>query len=140
MPYCTIIIYQVVDIYREIEILCEKSFMSRSKQEGADIRLSALEENLLALLIGKQLYGLAIIDALQEVIERAIGVGSLYPALHKMEKKGLIRSWWGEETPEERGHARRRYYTATGLGEQTLKATERKRLELAQWQPAWGRA
>ena len=40
--------------------------MSRSKQEERDIRLSALEENLLALLIGKQLYGLAIIDALQE--------------------------------------------------------------------------
>ena len=28
----------------------------------------------------------------------------------------LTRSWWGRETPEERGHARRRYYTATGLG------------------------
>ena len=114
--------------------------MSRSKQKEADIRLSALEENLLSLLVGKQLYGLAIIDAIQEVIGRSLSVGSLYPALHKMEKKGLIRSWWGEETPEERGHARRRYYTATGLGEQTLKAAERKRLQLAQWQPAWGRA
>jgi PadR family transcriptional regulator len=114
--------------------------MNRSKQEASDIRLSTLEENLLALLIGKQFYGLAIIDALQEVIGRSLSVGSLYPALHKMEKKGLIRSWWGEETPEERGHARRRYYTATGLGEQALKAAEGKRRLLAQWQPAWGRA
>ena len=114
--------------------------MDKSKQEERNLRLSALEENLLVLLIGKELYGLGIIDALQEVIGRSLSVGSLYPALHKMEKKGLIRSWWGEETPEERGHARRRYYTATGLGEQALKATERKRLRLAQWQPAWGRA
>ena len=114
--------------------------MSRSKHEETDIRLSALEENLLALLIGKELYGLAIMDAMQEVIGRSLSVGSLYPALHKMEKRGLIRSWWGEDTPEERGHARRRYYTATGLGEQTLKATEWKRCQLARWRPAWVRS
>jgi DNA-binding PadR family transcriptional regulator len=114
--------------------------MSRSKKEEVDIRLSALEEDVLSLLVGKHLYGLAIIDAMQEVNGRALGVGSLYPALHKMEKKGLIRSWWGEETLEERGHARRRYYTTTGLGAQALKAAERKRQQLVQWQPAWGKA
>jgi DNA-binding PadR family transcriptional regulator len=135
-----ICIYRLFDIYREIDILSGKNSMGRSKQDEGAIRLSALEENLLALLIGKELYGLAIIDALEEVIGRSLSVGSLYPALHKMEKRGLIRSWWGEETPEERGHARRRYYTATGLGEQALKAIERKRQQLAQWQPAWGRA
>ena len=34
------------------------------------------------------------------------GSGSLYTALYKDGKKGLVRSWWGSETPEERGHAR----------------------------------
>lgn len=107
--------------------------MSKGKQE-TDLRLTALEEDLLALLINKELYGLAIIAALKEV-GRNIGVGSLYPTLHKMEKKGLIDSTWGEETPEERGHARRRYYTATGLGETVLDNTQRRRKSLAQWQP-----
>lgn len=83
-----IFLYRIFDIHRKIDILGGQSSMSRSKQEESNIHLSALEENLLTLLMGKQLYGLAIIDALQEVIGRSLGVGSLYPALHKMEKRG----------------------------------------------------
>ena len=86
--------------------------MSRREPDETTIRLSALEEDLLTLLLGRELYGLEVIQAMKTASDgqRAIGVGSLYPTLHKMEKKGLVRSWWGEETPEERGHARRRYY------------------------------
>ena len=114
--------------------------MTKREPEQTTIRLSALEEDLLTLLIGRELYGLEIIEATKTVSggKRSIGIGSLYPTLHKMEKKGLVRSWWGEETPEERSHARRRYYTATGLGERVLMATQLARQSLAQWQPAWG--
>jgi DNA-binding PadR family transcriptional regulator len=116
--------------------------MSKRAPDETAIRLSALEEDLLTLLIGRELYGLEIIAATETASggKRAIGVGSLYPTLHKMEKKGLVESRWGEETPEERGHARRRYYMATGLGERVLRATQHRRIGLAQWQPAWGRA
>jgi Transcriptional regulator PadR-like family len=94
-----IYIYRVFDIYSEIDKLSGKSSMGRSKQDESAIRLSALEENLLALLIGKELYGLAIIEALQEVIGRSLSVGSLYPALHKMEKRGLYVPG-GERKPQ----------------------------------------
>jgi PadR family transcriptional regulator, regulatory protein PadR len=112
--------------------------MSKRAPDEIALRLSALEEDLLTLLIGRELYGLEIIEATKTAGggQRPIGVGSLYPTLHKIEKKGLVRSWWGEETPEERGHARRRYYTATGLGERVLAATQQRRVGLAQWQPA----
>ena len=112
--------------------------MSQRTPDETAMRLSALEEDLLTLLCGRELYGLEIIEAMKTASDgqRSLGVGSLYPMLHKMEKKGFVRSWWGEETPEERGHARRRYYTVTGLGQRVLAATQHRRLGLAQWQPA----
>src|SRR5262245_18973995 len=116
--------------------------MSKRAPDETAIRLSALEDDLLTLLIKRELYGLEIIEATKIASggKRSISVGSLYPTLHKMEKKGLVDSWWGEETPEERGHARRRYYTATGLGERVLRATQQRRVGLAQWQSACGGA
>jgi PadR family transcriptional regulator PadR len=111
-------------------------------REGAragEVCLSTREEDLLTLLIGKQLYGLEILEA-TKASGRTIGVGSLYPTLHKMEDKGLIRSWWGEETPAAHGHARRRYYTATGFGQLVLEQTQRRRAGLARWHPACGRS
>src|SRR5437016_2235357 len=112
--------------------------MSKRASDDTAMRLSALEEDLLTLLRGRELYGLEIIEAMKTASDgqRSLGVGSLYPTLHKMEKKGFVRSWWGEETPEERGHARRRYYTVTGLGAEVLTATQLRRHQLAQWQPA----
>lgn len=80
--------------------------------------VSTLEETILNLLVGREMYGLEILEATK------IKVSSLYPALHKMEMKGLVSSRWGEETPKERGGARRRYYTATRLGERVLSATQ----------------
>src|SRR5262245_45570065 len=112
--------------------------MKKAIPDETASRLSALEEDLLTLLVGRELYGLEIIEATKTASggQRGLGVGSLYPALHKMEKKGFIRSRWGEETPEERGHARRRYYTATGLGQRVLATTQQRRVGLAQWQLA----
>jgi len=48
--------------------------------------------------------------------------GSLYPALHKLEHDGLLKSFW--EEPE--GGRRRKYYQITDGGAKTLA---RKRIE-----------
>lgn len=86
------------------------------------------------------MYALQIIEAIESASQGKlrIGFGSLYPTLHKLEKKGFVNSCWGEETPEERGHARRRYYQITGLGEQALLEKERFRQNLTRWQPEGG--
>jgi PadR family transcriptional regulator, regulatory protein PadR len=112
--------------------------MSRGESEETVIHLSRLEEDVLSLLVGRELYSLTILEAGQ----RANGgrplcrVGSLYHVLYRLEKKGLVRAWWGDDLPEERLGARRRYYTATGLGAQVLAAYEQRRQQFAQWQPA----
>ena len=91
------------------------------KKNDESITLSALEEDLLTALFSKELYGLQIINAINEASEgkRQIGFGSLYPTLHRMEKKGLVKARWGEQTDPESGGARRKYYQVTGLGEPT---------------------
>ena len=106
-----------------------------------DGELSGLEEILLTALLKRELYGLEILKVVEEVTEgkRRIGFGSLYPNLHRLEKKGLVKSRWGDETPEERGGARRKYYTTTRTGERALCDAEDIRARLTQWKPALGR-
>ena len=48
-----------------------------------------------------------------------VETGSLYPALHRLEKKGLVASKLHENQPREIGPPRRRY-TITELGERVM--------------------
>jgi PadR family transcriptional regulator PadR len=106
-----------------------------------DLDLSMTEEMLLTVLLHRELYGLEIIKAVEEATEgkRRIGFGSLYPTLHQLEKKGMVKSRWGDETPEERGGARRKYYTITSPGQKALRDANQTRTRLSQWKPALGR-
>ena len=110
------------------------------KTDRAD--LSALEEMLLTALLHRELYGLEIITAIKESTKgkRRIGFGRLYPTLHELEKKGMVKCRWGEDTPAERGGARRKYYKITGLGQAALREADQIRTRLASWEPAWGRS
>lgn len=89
-------------------------------------------------LLNSELYGLQLVQAIEEASDgkRRIGIGSLYPTLHRLEKnKGLIESRWGDDRPDERGGARRRYYRLTGLGVSVLRETQQIRDNLSAWQP-----
>jgi PadR family transcriptional regulator PadR len=114
----------------------------KDHKEANRFDLSLQEEIVLTLLVGKELYGLELMKAIEEASEGRLRMkfGSLYPVLHRLEKKGFVTSRWGEDKPEERGSARRRYYMTTGLGEQVLREVQSFRAALATWQPAWGRA
>ena len=73
---------------------------------------------LLAPLENEAMYGYQIV---KEVDERSSGYlafkeGTLYPALHWLEKAKLIEGRW-EDT---RNNVRRRYYLVTAKGQQTL--------------------
>ena len=68
------------------------------------------------------LHGYAIMIAIQELSEDVLKVeeGSLYPALHRMEKDGLLRAEW---TTKENGR-RTRTYDLTPRGRKHLAAEE----------------
>lgn len=107
--------------------------MSRLEKE---IVPSALEEDLLTLLNGKSLYGVEIMDAVEQVSEgkRTLRPGSLYTTLHRLEKKMLVEPRWGQESDGKPGGARRKYYRLTALGQAILQATNCYRRGLAEWE------
>ncbi|EHJ12680.1 transcriptional regulator, PadR family [Crocosphaera watsonii WH 0003] len=88
-------------------------------------------------LENRELYGLQITQAIEEASNgtKKIRIGSLYPTLHNLEKKGLVQSRWGDDKPEKRAGARRRYYTLTSLGKATVTAIHEFRNNLLNWQP-----
>jgi PadR family transcriptional regulator PadR len=85
--------------------------------------LTRQEHILLSALAADERYGLEIVDAVKKATGVSISFGGLYTTLHRMERKALVESRWGDTTYERAG-ARRRYYKATGLG---LRALEHER-------------
>jgi DNA-binding PadR family transcriptional regulator len=60
-------------------------------------------------------YGATVVDEIEEHTDRTAAGGAAYVALRRLEKKGLVTSRQGEETPE-RGGRPKRYYRLTGEG------------------------
>src|ERR1700730_16489367 len=86
-----------------------------------------LPQGTLDLLILKTLalsaqHGWAISERLQQISRDALQVrqGSLYPALHRLERRGWIRARWGESENTRRA----KYYELTDAGRKQLAAEE----------------
>jgi PadR family transcriptional regulator, regulatory protein PadR len=107
--------------------------MPRSKKtvddEQDSVRLSAIDEDILTVLLGRELYGLEILDELNPDRPIPLRFSSLYPALNRLEQKGLVDWKWGDEM-DESGGARRKYYKVTGLGAKTLGLVQKYREDL----------
>lgn len=72
---------------------------------------------LLATVQGRPLHGYAIVEALRQQSGGAFDLpeGTIYPALHRLERAGLLRSEWSTDAPR-----RRRVYTLTREGDAVL--------------------
>ena len=98
------------------------------------VKLSAIDQDVLTVLKtqGEQ-YGLEVLDCLnldrEKTLGSELGFGSLYPALNRLEKKGLIGWRWGDED-EVSGGARRKYYKINALGLKSLDAVQQYRSRL----------
>lgn len=94
-------------------------------------RLGELEEIVLltvAILYGEA-YGIAIANEIEERLDRKISIGSLQVVLRRLEKKGYLRSEFGEAT-QVRGGKRKRFFTVTNFGKQALEEAKEQRLNL----------
>ena len=103
-------------------------------------QLSATDESILNAFFGKELYGLQIIEAFNEVSKgtRTISIGTLYPILSRMEKQGLVSSQFHNGSSLAKGGARRKLYKVTQSGLYALSENQRFRNELRQWEPGYG--
>jgi len=84
-------------------------------------KLGEFEELVLLTVIVLQegAYGLAIMRDLEARINDKLSFGSVQSALKRLDEKGFVTSEFGEAT-EKRGGRRKRIYTVTAYGHQTL--------------------
>lgn len=94
--------------------------------------LVGLEELVLlaAASLGDQAYGVTVQQRLEEESGSAVSLGAVYAALDRLERKGYVRSAWGEATPQ-RGGRRKRMFRVTAPGVTALRAMSRIRSRLA---------
>jgi transcriptional regulator len=80
---------------------------------------------ILRMVAQQAMHGWAIAQRIQLVSKEVLQVqqGSLYPALHRLEHKGLIQSEWGESEHNRRA----KYYSLTRAGRKKLES------EIEQW-------
>ena len=87
----------------------------------AEVLKGHLDALLLAVLEGQPLHGYAVIEAVRSGSGGMLDLptGTIYPALHRLERAGFVRSSWHVV-----GGRRRRNYELTASGRQALH-TER---------------
>jgi transcriptional regulator len=92
---------------------------ARAAQQG-DMLQGTLDLLVLRTLVLGPAHGHAIAHAIERGSDEVLQVehGSLYPALHRLEDRGLIASFWG--TSE--NNRRARYYRLTPAGRKQLAA------------------
>ncbi|HUP05218.1 MAG TPA: PadR family transcriptional regulator [Bryobacteraceae bacterium] len=99
----------------------------------ADSRLNlpqgTLDLLLLRTLAAGPLHGWAISQRIQQISKDSVEVqqGSLYPALHRLERRGLVKAEWGESE----NNRRARYYRLTREGRAQLEVETDKWRRLA---------
>jgi PadR family transcriptional regulator, regulatory protein PadR len=94
-------------------------------KERADLLQGTLDLLVLNALQLEPMHGWGITERIEEWSEQVlqVGQGTLYPALYRLERQGLIRSEWRVTANSRRA----RYYSLTRQGRRRLED------ELAQW-------
>ena len=88
--------------------------------ERLDLPQGTLDLLILRTLAPAPLHGWAISERIQQVSRDMLQVpqGSLYPALHRLERRGWIRPQWGVSD----NNRRAKYYALTRRGQKQLAA------------------
>jgi PadR family transcriptional regulator, regulatory protein PadR len=60
-----------------------------------------------AAALGDDAYGAAIREEIESTTGHKCSIGALYTTIDRLEKKGLLKTWMGEATPQRGGRAKR---------------------------------
>lgn len=88
--------------------------------ERLDLPQGTLDLLILRTLSLQPMHGWAISERLHQISRAALTIpqGSLYPALHRLERRGWIEAEWGESE----NNRRAKYYALTRAGRKQLAA------------------
>ena len=84
---------------------------------------------LTVAILHDKAYGIAVINEIESRLERKVSIGSLQTVLRRLEKKGYLKSAFGEAT-QQRGGKRKRFFSVTNFGRQAIEETKDQRLSL----------
>ncbi len=89
-----------------------------TKEKGIDLPQGTLDLLILKALALEPLHGWAISERLQQISKDVVQVqqGSLYPALHRLERRGWLRARWGISD----NNRRAKYYELSAAGRKQL--------------------
>jgi PadR family transcriptional regulator, regulatory protein PadR len=87
--------------------------------ERIDLPQGTLDLLILKTLALEAQHGWAISERIQQISSNVFQVqqGSLYPALHRLERRGWIKAQWGVSE----NNRRAKYYTLTAAGRRRLR-------------------
>jgi len=90
------------------------------KKQKTDLLQGTLELLILRLLRSGSLNGWDIMQRIQLVSGEVLSVtpGALYPALHRLEERGLIAAEWGDSV----NNRKAKFYKLTAAGRKQLEA------------------
>ena len=85
----------------------------------ADLLPGTLDMLVLKAVSLKPLHGYGVLLRIRQISNEALDIpqGSLYPALYRLEHRGLITSEWGESE----NNRKAKYYSVTAAGRRHLK-------------------
>jgi PadR family transcriptional regulator, regulatory protein PadR len=88
--------------------------------DSGELIQGTLEMLILKALLRGRLHGYSVAEWIQQTSQQMLRVeeGALYPALHRMELRGLLKSNWG--TSE--NNRRAKFYELTNEGQKRLNA------------------
>ena len=88
--------------------------------DAGDILQGTLDMLILRTLVMGPAHGHTIAEVIEHTSENALEVeqGSLYPALHRLEDRGLVSSQWGMSE----NNRRAKFYRLTSTGKKELNA------------------
>ena len=100
--------------------------MREQKPNSGELLQGTLDMLILKTLIRGPMHGYAVVEFIQQTSEDVLRVeeGALYPALHRLELRGLLAAEWGVSE----NNRRAKYYRLTAAGRRHLAD------EAARWQ------
>jgi PadR family transcriptional regulator len=97
--------------------MAEKA-MAEKKDKSGDLVQGTLDMLVLKAMAGGSKHGYAVAEWIHETSADVLRVeeGALYPALHRLELKGLLKSEWGTSD----NNRRAKFYELTSAGKKYL--------------------
>jgi PadR family transcriptional regulator PadR len=109
------------DLFHNVEVMTERDYLG----EFEHIIVLAL------LRLEEKAYGVTVRQEIESRTRREVSVGAVYSTLDRLERKGYVKSYLGDPTPE-RGGRSKRFFRVTAKGVVAVNRTHRALQRMAE--------